>query len=221
MPPGDRLIGDRRMCCRSRPVPVTSTTPSSAPISGRAIARLLPHEHPDRRHGKRTALQGMAKPGKWQAAAAELGLREGAREAAPRRGEADDRSAERRLASVLSQNRCRRTLARFVSEFDVLRALYADDDKRQAAQPARFRRPSPSRPRSPRWRSRCCARPSPAAIRVSWSTNFRRPIPSRPRSSWLLRGEGAEDERPTARKLRRAAASGGRPSRRCYRFRGR
>ena len=103
----------------------------SAPITGRVILRLLCHLPPNCCHGSEPRFKAWQNKGKWQAAAAEAGFGRACGEqlcAAAKviydRCSDDYQSFTANIAAA--------ALARFVGEFDRLRALYADH-KRQAA----------------------------------------------------------------------------------------
>ena len=102
-----------------------------APITGRVIARLLLHVPPDCCHSSEPRFKAYQNKGKWQAAACAAGV-------AKARGEqlcATAKAIYDRCSDAyqsFNANVAAAALARFVGEFDSLRALYADY-KRQAA----------------------------------------------------------------------------------------
>jgi exodeoxyribonuclease-5 len=103
----------------------------SAPITGRVIVRLLCHLPPNCCHGREPRFKGWQNKGKWQAAAAEAGFGRARGEQLCAAAKAIyDRCSDDYQS--FTTNIAATALARFVGEFDRLRALYADY-KRQAA----------------------------------------------------------------------------------------
>ena len=103
----------------------------NAPMTGRVLARLLLQEPPACCHGSQARFKVWQNKGKWQTAACEAGF-------AKARGEqlcAAAKAIYDRCSDAYQSfrtNIAAAALARFVGEFDSLRALYADY-KRQAA----------------------------------------------------------------------------------------
>jgi ATP-dependent exoDNAse (exonuclease V) beta subunit len=102
-----------------------------APITGRVIVRLLCHLPPTCCHGSQARFKAWQNKGKWQAAAAEAGFGKARGEQLCAAAKAIyDRCSDDYQS--FTANIAAAALARFVGEFDGLRALYADY-KRQAA----------------------------------------------------------------------------------------
>jgi ATP-dependent exoDNAse (exonuclease V) beta subunit len=103
----------------------------AAPITGRVLARLLLHQEPVCCHGSEPGFKAWRNKGKWQSAAAEAGF-------AKARGEQLSAAAKAHYDAcgdayqAFTANIAGAALARFLSEFDGLRDLYAEY-KRQAA----------------------------------------------------------------------------------------
>jgi ATP-dependent helicase/nuclease subunit A len=188
-----------------------------APISGRAIARLLLHEPPDCCHGSETRFKAWQNKGKWQAAAAEAGF-------AKARGEqlcAAAKAIYDRCSDIyksFSANIGAAALTQFVGEFSALRDLYADY-KRQAALldfDDLLHHARDLLARDPGVRQ-ALARRYPRVL----VDEFQDTDPLQAEILWLLCGEGAEDEPWTARRLRQGSLFlVGDPKQAIYRFRG-
>ncbi len=101
-----------------------------APITGRVIARLLLHVPPDCSHSKQPRFKAFQNKGKWQAAACATGV-------AKARGEqlcAIAKAIYDRCSDAyqsFNAHVAAAAMARFVGEFDTLRALYANYAARQ------------------------------------------------------------------------------------------
>ncbi len=189
----------------------------SAPITGRVIVRLLCHLPPNCCHGREPRFKAWQNKGKWQTAAAEAGFGRArgeqlcaAAKAIYDRCSDDYQSFTASIAAV--------ALARFVGEFDQLRALYADY-KRQAAlldfddllHHARDLLADDTGLRQ------ALARRYPRVL----VDEFQDTDPLQAEILWLLCGEGTEDEPWTARSLRPGSLFlVGDPKQAVYRFRG-
>ena len=103
----------------------------TAPITGRVIARLLLHVPPDCRHGSEPRFVAWRNKGKWQDAASQAGFGRARGEQLCAAAKAVyDRCSD--AYQDFAANIAGAAFARFVSEFDGLRELYASY-KRQAA----------------------------------------------------------------------------------------
>jgi ATP-dependent exoDNAse (exonuclease V) beta subunit len=189
----------------------------SAPITGRVLARLLLQEPPACCHGSEARFKAWRNKGNWQTAACEAGF-------AKARGEqlcAAAKAIYDRCSDAYQSfrtNIAASALARFVGEFDSLRALYADY-KRQAAlldfddllHHARDLLAGDTGVRQ------ALARRYPRVL----VDEFQDTDPLQAEILWLLCGEGAEDEPWTARRLRPGSLFlVGDPKQAIYRFRG-
>jgi exodeoxyribonuclease-5 len=189
----------------------------SAPISGRAIARLLLHEPPDCCHGSEPRFKAWQNKGKWQSAAAEAGF-------AKARGEqlcAAAKAIYDRCSDIyksFSANIGAAALTQFVGEFSALRDLYADY-KRQAALldfDDLLHHARDLLARDPGVRQALDRRYPRVLV-----DEFQDTDPLQAEILWLLCGEGAEDEPWTARRLRQGSLFlVGDPKQAIYRFRG-
>jgi len=103
----------------------------SAPVTGRVLARLLLHEAPACCHSSESRFKAWRNKGNWQAAAADAGFAKARGEQLCAAAKAIYDSCSDVYASFTA-NIAGAAFARFVSEFDGLRDLYADY-KRQAA----------------------------------------------------------------------------------------
>jgi exodeoxyribonuclease-5 len=103
----------------------------SAPVTGRVLARLLLHEPPACCHSSKSRFKIWQNKGKWQTAAADAGFAKSRGEQLCAAAKAIYDGCSDAYASFTA-NIAGAALARFVSEFDGLRDLYADY-KRQAA----------------------------------------------------------------------------------------
>ena len=149
----------------------------SAPVTGRVLARLLLHEAPACCHSSESRFKAWRNKGNWQAAAADAGFAKARGEQLCAAAKAIYDSCSDVYASFTA-NIAGAAFARFVSEFDGLRDLYADY-KRQAALldfDDLLHHARDLLTAIPQY-----ARPLPAAIPASWSTSFRTPIPCRPK----------------------------------------
>jgi len=188
-----------------------------APITGRALARLLLQEPPACCHGSHVRFKVWQNKGKWQTAACEAGF-------AKARGEqlcAAAKAIYDRCSDAYQSfkaNIAAAALARFVGEFDSLTALYADykrqaalldfDDLLHHARNLLLRDPGVRQ---------ALARRYPRVL----VDEFQDTDPLQAEILWLLCGEGAEDEPWTARRLRPGSLFlVGDPKQAIYRFRG-
>lgn len=188
-----------------------------APITGRVIARLLLHAPPDCCHGTEPRFKAWQNKGKWQAAACQAGFGKA-------RGEqlcAAAKAVYERCSAAyqnLTASIAAAALARFVSEFDGLRALYADykrqaalldfDDLLHHARDLLVRDPGVRR---------ALARRYPRVL----VDEFQDTDPLQAEILWLLCGEGAENEPWTTHRLRNGSLFlVGDPKQAIYRFRG-
>ena len=188
-----------------------------APISGRVIARLLLHVPPDCCHSKEPRFKAFQNKGKWQTAACAAGV-------AKARGEqlcATAKDLYDRCSDAyqsFNANIAAAALARFVGEFDSLRALYADY-KRQAALldfDDLLHHARDLLVRDPGVRQ-ALARRYPRIL----VDEFQDTDPLQAEILWLLCGEGAEGEPWIARTLRPGSLFlVGDPKQAIYRFRG-
>jgi ATP-dependent exoDNAse (exonuclease V) beta subunit len=103
----------------------------NAPITGRVLARLLMHEAPACCHSSEPGFKAWRNKGKWQSAATEAGFGRARGEKLSATAKVIYQRCGDAYASFTA-NIAGAALARFVSEFDGLRDLYADY-KRQAA----------------------------------------------------------------------------------------
>jgi ATP-dependent exoDNAse (exonuclease V) beta subunit len=189
----------------------------NSPMTGRVLARLLLQEPPACCHGSEARFKVWQNKGKWQAAASVAGF-------AKARGEqlcAAAKAIYDRCSDAyrsFKANIAAAALARFVGEFDSLRALYADY-KRQAAlldfddllHHARDLLAGNTGVRQ------ALARRYPRVL----VDEFQDTDPLQAEILWLLCGEGAEDEPWTARRLRAGSLFlVGDPKQAIYRFRG-
>jgi ATP-dependent exoDNAse (exonuclease V) beta subunit len=188
-----------------------------APITGRIIVRLLCHLLPKCCHGSEPRFKAWQNKGKWQAAACQIGF-------AKARGEqlcAAAKAIYDRCSDAyqsFTANVAAAALARFVSEFDVFRELYADY-KRQAAlldfddllHHARDLLVCDPGVR------KALARRYPRVL----VDEFQDTDPLQAEILWLLCGDGAPDETWSARPLRPGNLFlVGDPKQAIYRFRG-
>jgi exodeoxyribonuclease-5 len=189
----------------------------SAPVTGRVLVRLLLHEPPACRHSSEPRFKAWGNKGKWQTAAAEAGFGRA-------RGEQLCAAAKTIYDNCsdayarFTANIAGAALARFVSEFDGLRDLYADY-KRQAAlldfddllHHARNLLIGNAGVRQ------ALARRYPRVL----VDEFQDTDPLQAEILWLLCGEGDEGELWTARRLRAGSLFlVGDPKQAIYRFRG-
>jgi exodeoxyribonuclease-5 len=189
----------------------------SAPITGRVIVRLLCHLPPKCCHSSEPRFKAWQNKGKWQAAACQAGL-------AKARGEqlcAAAKTIYDRCSDAYQNftgNIAATALARFVSEFDGLRALYADY-KRQAAlldfdDLLHHARDLLVRDAGVR---QALARRYPCVL----VDEFQDTDPLQAEILWLLCGNGDSNEPWTARRLRPGSLFlVGDPKQAIYRFRG-
>jgi ATP-dependent exoDNAse (exonuclease V) beta subunit len=102
-----------------------------APITGRTLAQLLLHDPPECRHSKEPRFNQWGKKSKWQRAAVDAGFSKPRGEQLSATGQIlYDRCSD--AYREFTANVTAAAMARFVAEFDALRALYAEY-KRQAA----------------------------------------------------------------------------------------
>jgi exodeoxyribonuclease-5 len=189
----------------------------SAPITGRVIVRLLCHLPPNRCHSSEPRFKAWRNKGNWQAAACQAGLTKA-------RGEQLCAAAKAIYDGCsdayqnFTANIAATALARFVSEFDGLRALYADY-KRQAAlldfdDLLHHARDLLVRDAGVR---QALARRYPRVL----VDEFQDIDPLQAEILWLLCGEGAQNEPWTARRPRPGCLFlVGDPKQAIYRFRG-
>jgi exodeoxyribonuclease-5 len=188
-----------------------------APITGRVIARLLLHVPPDCCHSSEPRFKAWQNKGKWQAAACQAGF-------AKARGEQLCTAAKAIYDHCsdayqdFTANIAATALARFVSEFDGLRALYADY-KRQAALldfDDLLHHARDLLVRDPAVRQ-ALARRYPRVL----VDEFQDTDPLQAEILWLLCGEGAPPDLWTAQRLRPGSLFlVGDPKQAVYRFRG-
>jgi exodeoxyribonuclease-5 len=188
-----------------------------APISGRVLARLLLHEAPACCHRSEPGFKAFRNKGKWQTAAAEAGFGRARGEQLCAAARAIYDSCSDAYQSFTA-NIAGATRARFVSEFDGLRDLYAHykrqaalldfDDLLHHARNLLIRDP---------------------AVRAALALRYPRVLvdefqdtdPLQAEILWLLCGEGDECELWSARKLRPGSLFlVGDPKQAIYRFRG-
>ena len=188
-----------------------------APINGRVIAGLLLHVPPDCCHSSEPRFKAWQNKGKWQAAACQAGF-------AKARGEqlcAAAKAIYERCSDAyqnFTANVAATALARFVGEFDGLRALYADykrqaalldfDDLLHHARDLLVRDPGVRK---------ALARRHPRVL----VDEFQDTDPLQAEILWLLCGDGAQNEPWTGRRLRPGSLFlVGDPKQAVYRFRG-
>ena len=196
---------------------VTLDDALGAPITGRVLARLLLHEPPACCHGSEARFKVWQNKGKWQTAASEAGF-------AKARGEqlcAAAKAIYDRCSDAYQSfkaNIAAAALARFVGEFDSLRALYAHY-KRQAALldfDDLLHHARDLLAGNPGVRQ-ALARRYPRVL----VDEFQDTDPLQAEILWLLCGEGPEDALWTARRLRPGSLFlVGDPKQAIYRFRG-
>jgi hypothetical protein len=97
----------------------------ATPITGRVLARLLIHEAPACCHSSEPGFKAWRNKGKWQSAAAEAGFGRARGEQLSATAKVIYESCSDAYATFTA-NIAGAALARFVSEFDGLRDLYAD-----------------------------------------------------------------------------------------------
>jgi exodeoxyribonuclease-5 len=189
----------------------------SAPITGRVIVRLLCHLPPNCCHGSEPRFKAWQNKGKWQAAAGEAGFgRARGEQLCAAAKTIYDRCSE--AYQSFTANIAATALARFVSEFDGLRALYADY-KRQAAlldfdDLLHHARDLLARDSGVR---QALARRYPRVL----VDEFQDTDPLQAEILWLLCGDGAQNEPWTACRLRPGSLFlVGDPKQAVYRFRG-
>jgi len=189
----------------------------SAPITGRVIVRLLCHLPPNCCHGSEPRFKAWQNKGKWQAAAAEAGFGRARGEQLCAAAKAIyDRCSDDYQS--FTANIAAAALARFVGEFDRLRALYADY-KRQAALldfDDLLHHARDLLARDPGVR-RALARRYPRVLVDEFQDTDR----LQAEILWLLCGDGDQSETWTARRLRPGSLFlVGDPKQAIYRFRG-
>ena len=189
----------------------------NAPITGRVLARLLMHEAPACCRSSEPGFKAWRNKGKWQSAAAQAGFGRA-------RGEQLSATAMVIYEScgdayaTFTANIAGAALARFVSEFDGLRDLYADY-KRQAAlldfdDLLHHARDLLARNVDVR---QALARRYPRIL----VDEFQDTDPLQAEILWLLCGDGNENDPWTARRLRAGSLFlVGDPKQAIYRFRG-
>jgi ATP-dependent exoDNAse (exonuclease V) beta subunit len=189
----------------------------SAPITGRVIVRLLCHVPPNCCHGSEPRFKVWQNKGKWQAAAAGAGLGRAPGEQLCAAAKAIYNHCSDEYQSFTA-NIAGAALARFVSEFDRLRALYADykrqaalldfDDLLHHARNLLARDPGVCQ---------ALARRYPRVL----GDEFQDTDPLQAEILWLLCGDGDQNESWTARRLRPGSLFlVGDPKQAIYRFRG-
>ncbi len=188
-----------------------------APITGRVVARLLLHVPPDCCHSSEPRFKAWQNKGKWQAAACQAGFAKARGEQLCTAAKAIyDRCSD--AYQDFTANIAATALARFVSEFDGLRALYADY-KRQAALldfDDLLHHARDLLVRDPAVRQ-ALARRYPRVL----VDEFQDTDPLQAEILWLLCGEGAPPDLWTAQRLRPGSLFlVGDPKQAVYRFRG-